>query len=63
MDEIELMDKASEALNDLMFGLQVVAVGLALIRLGYDAGLKRGWRDKETEGHECRTTASRPQSD
>jgi hypothetical protein len=60
MDELEVMNRATEALNNAIFGLQIMAAGVALIRLGYDAGVKRGWSDKAStcgEG-ECRSTAS-----
>lgn len=46
VDEVEAMEKTQETLANLIFALQVVALGVSLIQIGFEAGVKRGWESK-----------------
>lgn len=52
-DEVEAMDKADKVIGEVVFALNVATACIALIRLGYEAGLRRGWQSDTAEcGHE-----------
>jgi hypothetical protein len=61
MDELEVIEKAQEVIGNVVFGLQVIGAGLALLSFGYKAGIQRGWQDAAQAGeHECKTEAQDP---
>lgn len=50
VDEVEMMNRARKAINDVSTLTAIAGMGLSILRFGYEAGLRRGW---EAEKEAC----------